>query len=128
MHANGLRRLVQCLVGAGMQIDVGQESLRIAADDGKHQGEIVMCRADYGFRTAADPDPCLERAVLDRREDVLVDQRWAQLPLPRDGLLLQKRGEQIELLVEQLFILVERKAEKAKRFGERASAEDDLGT
>src|ERR1700730_1267787 len=128
MHADRLRRLVQCLVGAEMQIDVGQESLRIAADDGKHQGEVVMCSADYGLRTATDPDPCLEWAVLDRRKDVLVDQRWAQLPLPGDGLLLQERGEQLELLVEQLFILVERKAEKAKGFGERASSKDNLGT
>src|ERR1700738_4351645 len=100
MHANRLRRLLQCLVSAEMQIDVGQEPLGIAADDGKHQGEVVTCSADYGFRAATDPDPCLERAVLDRREDVLVDQRWAQLALPGDGLLLQQRGEQIELLVE----------------------------
>src|SRR6201987_2575499 len=81
MHADRLRWPLKLLVGAEMQIDVGQEPLRIAADDGKHQREVVACRADYGFRASADTDPRLKRAMLDRREDQLVAQRRAHLAL-----------------------------------------------
>ena len=47
--------------------------------------------------------------------------------MPRDRLLREHGGEQIELLVEQLLVLVEVEAEERKRFDKGATSEDDLG-
>jgi len=52
------------------------------------------------LRTADDADPGFERAAFDRRKDSLVRQGRASVALPRDGIVLQDRGEQIEFLVK----------------------------
>ena len=59
--------------------------------------------------------------------DALVLQRRPQRALPCHRLFLQHGGEQIELLVEQLLVLLQVEAEQRKRLGEGAAPEDDLG-
>ncbi len=86
-----------------------------------------MRRAQHRLRRAADADPGLQPAGFGFRKDALVLQRRAGAALPGDRLLLQDGGKQIELVVEQLFVLVEVEAEQRKRLDERAAAEDDLG-
>lgn len=65
--------------------------------------------------------------MLDRRIDPLVPQRRTQLAFPAHRLLRQQGREQIELLLEQLFVFAQVEAEQRKGFGERAAAEDHLG-
>jgi hypothetical protein len=62
-------------VGAVVEIDERQKSLRLAADDGEHQRQIVMHGAHHRFRAAADSDPGFERAVLDLRKYRLMSER-----------------------------------------------------
>jgi hypothetical protein len=70
-----------------------------------------MRGADDRLRASAHPDPGPERAEFDRRKHHLVLQRRAQSALPAHRLLLQQRREQVELLLEQFFILPEVEAE-----------------
>ena len=66
--------------------------------------------------------------MLDRRKHTLVLERRTQFALPGHRLLFQQLNEQIELLLEQLFVLAQIEAEQREGFGERAAAEDHLGT
>src|SRR5277367_3734354 len=56
VYADLPRGLAQLRIGAKVEIDIGPEPLRIAADDGEHQRQIVAHSADDGFRAAADAD------------------------------------------------------------------------
>ncbi len=65
--------------------------------------------------------------MLDRRIDELVLERRADRALPVHRLLRQERSEEVELLLEELFVLAQVEAEEREGLGEGAAAEDDLG-
>ena len=69
--------------------------------------------------------------MLDRRVDAQAVERRAHGALPADGLAgavgVPERGEERELLLEEVVVVVERVAEEGERLGERAAAEDHLG-
>ena len=127
MHADRQDRLVQLFGGAVVEVDELAEALGLAADDGQHQRQAVLHGAHHRFRTAADADPGLQPAALDRRIDGLVLQFRPHRALPGDGLLLQDFGEQVELLGEQPLVVLEREAEEREGFREGAAADDDFG-
>ena len=127
MHADGLHRPAVLLEGPVIEIDIGLETPRIAADDGQHQGEIVMRGAHHRLRAAAHAHPGLERAAFEGRIHRLAAQGRAQLALPGHRLLLEQRREEIELFFEERFVLLQVVAEQRKGLGEGAAAEDDFG-
>src|SRR5882757_7410635 len=127
MHADRLDRALELLEGALVEVDIGREPFWIAADDRQHQRQVVTRRAYHGLGAAADADPGFQPAVLDWRKHTLVVERRAQLALPVNRLLLQELGEQVELLLEQRFILAEVETEQREGFGERAAAQDHFG-
>ena len=112
MHPHRQRGLAELGKCFGEHVDVGTEAGRVAADDGEHDGQAVMGGADDGARTAADADPGGQRAFGARVDD-RVDQRGAEVALPGDALLGNQLVEQVELLLEQVLVLVEREAETA---------------
>src|SRR3569623_458850 len=126
MHAERLNLRFALLMGATVKIDERREALRIAADDRKHQRQLVIGRTHHRLRRAADADPRLQPPVLNRREDALVDERRTDRTFPGDRLLLEHLDEQIELLLKQLLVLIERKTEQRNGFGERAAPENDF--
>ena len=73
------------------------------------------------------PTQARRRPFFDWREDRLGRQRRTRGPGPGDWLLVQDLREQIELLLEQHFVLREVVAEQRKRLGERAAAENHFG-
>jgi hypothetical protein len=75
-------------------------------------------RSHDGLGAAADADPRLQAAMLDRRVYQLVGERRAQFTRPGDGFLRQERREQVELLLEELLVLVELEAEEGERLDE----------
>src|SRR5262245_55980279 len=83
-------------------------------------------RADDGLGTATDTDPCPQRAVLDRRIDLLVRERRPCLPRPCHWCLLEELHEEIELLLEELVVVREVVAEQRIGLRERPATENDL--
>ena len=71
-----------------IEVHIRTKAIWIAANDGKHQRQIVVSRANDGFRTATDPNPGLERAAFDRRKYALIGEGRARLEdgvtVPRD--------------------------------------------
>ena len=84
-----------------------------------------MRRAHDRLRAAPDADPGRQRRRgprIDRRRP----QRGTQLPFPGDLLVSEERGEQVELLLEELLVLIERQPEEREGFREGAPSEDHL--
>src|SRR6516165_799808 len=99
MHTDLARRFAELRVGAVIEIDVRAKAIWIAADDGQHQWQIVMRRANNGFWTATDANPRLEGVTFSRRIYALISEGRACQPSPRDWLVLQDRGKQIEFVI-----------------------------
>ena len=127
MHGDRQRGLAELRKGAVIEIDIGTEARRIAADDGERQRQLVARRAHDRFRAAADADPGAQRRALDRREDALVLQRRPRLALPRDGVGADERGEEVELVLEQDLVLRKVVAEQRKGLDEGPAPQRDLG-
>ena len=127
MHGDRQRRLAELREGAVIEIDIGTEARRVAADDGERQRQFVARRAHDRFRAAADADPGAQRLALDRRKDALVLQRRPRPALPGHGVGADQRGKEVELVLEQHFVLREVVAEQRKGLDEGAAAERDLG-
>ena len=72
MDADRLHRLAELRRGHGGRGRHRARTARVAADDREHQRQVVAGRADDRLRAAADADPGLQRAGLDRREYALV--------------------------------------------------------
>ena len=53
----GSVRLTELGEGAVVELDVGREAARVAADDGEREREAVARRADHRLGAAADADP-----------------------------------------------------------------------
>src|SRR5262245_35425202 len=105
MHANLARRPAELCEGPVIEVDIRAKAVGIAANDGQHQRQIVMRRANDGLRTAADANPGLQCAAFDRRKYTLVAEGTARLPSPCDRLILQERCKQIELVVKQRLVI-----------------------
>src|SRR5262249_46450612 len=127
MHADRLCRFANLRISAMVKLDIGFEAARIAADDGQHQRQIVMHSAHHRFRTADDADPGPQRSLFDRWIDALVVERRPDGALPADRLVAQEMSENIELLLEQPFVVGELVTEQWKRLDEGAAADGDLG-
>ncbi len=86
----------------------------------------------HRLRAAADADPGAERRVLHRREDPDAVERRTNRSLPfyrlAGAIGVPERGEDRQLLLEQDLVVVQRVAEQGERLGERAAAENDLGS
>src|SRR5665213_4129242 len=105
MEADGARGPAELLTGTVVEIDIGHEALWIAADDGKHQREVVTGGANDRFRAAADTDPGFQRAAFERGKHPLITQGRARMTAPSNLVITDQRGEQIELFLEQDFVL-----------------------
>jgi len=90
MHTDLTHRSAELGKGAVIEVDIRTKAIGIAANDGEHQRQIVMCCANHGFRTAAHTNPGFERTAFDRWKYALIGQRRARLPSPRDRLSFQK--------------------------------------
>jgi len=84
MHADLAHRSAELCKGAVIEVDIRAKAIWIAANDGKHQRQIVVSRANDGFRTATDPNPGLESAAFDRRKYPLIGEGRARLASPHD--------------------------------------------
>ena len=84
-----------------VEVDERREALGRTTDDRDHERQAVAGGAHDGLRAATDADPGLQ-PVAGRGVDALLDERLADGAGPGDRLLGQQRGEQVELLVEQL--------------------------
>ena len=90
-------------------------------------------RAARTTESGLPPTPIhvVRRAVLRGRVHALAVQRRARRAAPRHrragAIRLEQRGEQLQLLLEQRLVLVQRIAEERERLDERAAAEDDFG-
>ncbi len=127
VDADRLDGSLQLSEGALIEIDVRDEALGIAADDGQHHRQVISRGADHRLRAAADADPGLEWLVALAWEDLLVDQGSAGSALPGHGPLADQRREEIELLLEQLVVLRKLEAEEREGLGEGPAAQDYLG-
>src|SRR5262249_49390722 len=128
VDADRLHRFAKLLERLEIEVDKRSKSRRRAADDGKHEREVVLRGAYNRFGAAADADPGLEFSVFDWRKTALVAERRPQLALPGHALLGGQRCEQAEFFLKQLLVLVEIKAKQRKGFDERAAPKDDFGT
>src|SRR5919107_3666725 len=113
-----------------VELDVGLEPPRIAADDRQRERKAIARRANHRLRAAADTDPGAKRRVLDPRKDADAFERRTYSPFPPHRLTgpisIPQRREDCELLLEQDVVVIQRVAEEGERFGERASAENYL--
>src|SRR5262249_35833024 len=87
MHTDLAHYSAELCKSAVIEIDIRTKAIGIAANDSEHQRQIVMGRANDGFRTAADANPGFERAGFDRRKYALIGEGRARLPLPHDRLV-----------------------------------------
>ena len=87
MHADLAHRPAELCKSAVIEVHIRTKAIWIAANDGKHQRQIVVSRANDGFRTATDPNPGLERAAFDRRKYALIGEGRARLASPCDWLV-----------------------------------------
>jgi hypothetical protein len=126
VHAERVRGGAELLGRAPVQLDVGSEPGRIAADDGEHDRQAVPGGAHDRLRGAADADPGGDPTCLGLGVDVGVDQRRAQLTGPADRLLVEELHEQLELLLEQPLVVDQVVAEEREALGEGAAPHDDL--
>ncbi len=101
--------------------------MRLAADDRQHQREAVLRGAHDRLRRAADRDPRRQAPGGRRRVDRLLVQARAGRSGPGHGRLLAQLGEELQLLLEELLVLLEGVAEERERLDEGAAAEDHLG-
>src|SRR5690606_32029492 len=119
--------LRECLV---VKVHVRPEPPRAATDDREHHAHSMARGTGHRFRAPSNTNPRDQIAAFRWREDSLPCQGRTQLALPgyRRSLSIGFKylGKQRELLLEQLFVLVERIAEKRKRLDERAATENDL--
>lgn len=90
------------------------------ADDREHQGHPVAGGAHHGLRAAAHRDP-RGKTVLGLRTCCSTS-GGRRSPDQVTGPSGSKRGEQVELLAEQLLVLLEVEAEQGERLGERPAA------
>jgi hypothetical protein len=88
-----------------IEIDKGPKAIGVAANNGKHKRQIVMRRANDGFRTAADADPGLERSAFDWWKYGLLGKGRARLSSPGDRLVPQECRKQIEFIIKQRFVI-----------------------
>src|SRR5687768_11404675 len=109
-----------------VEIDVGAEPLRAAADDRQRERQAVPGGADDRLRRSADAHPCAQGRVLDGWVYRLSGERCARPPVPRDGTTLQQIRENRQPFLEQLVVVGEIEAEQRIRLGKRASSEDDF--
>src|ERR1700687_5004273 len=65
-------------------------------------------------------------SLRERRTEVLVRERGAELARPGDGLGPQQAHEQVELLFEDLLVVVEVVSEERERLDQRAASGDQL--
>ena len=127
MDTDGQRRFSSLGPGAVIQFDIGFEPARVAADDRQHHRQFVRYCADHRFRAAAHTDPCRQRLGFRTGVDCGIAQGGAQGAGPADLFLPQQSGKQIQLFLEQGFVILEFKAKQRKGFGERAPAKDQFG-
>ena len=100
--------------------------MRAPTDDGEHQRQAVAGGTHDRLGAATDTDP-RSQAALGARVHLEAGHRRPGRAAPRDGLLAEQVGEQVELLLEQLLVAFERVPEQRERLGERAAPEDHLG-
>src|SRR5688572_9520429 len=102
--------------GAVVELDVGGEAARVAADDGERQGKAVARGADHRLRAAADAHPSAERGAFDRRENTDDVERRAYGSVPPDRLAravgVPECRADGDLLLEQDVVVIERVAEE----------------
>jgi hypothetical protein len=125
VDANGQRIDTALRERAVVEIDVRREPERVTADDREHERHSVPGRSHNRLGAAADADPRREATALGGRIHAQPVERRARLPAPRHRrtrpIRLEERGEQLELLLEQRLVLVERVAEERERLDERAA-------
>ncbi len=114
--------------GAAVELGEGFELLRVAADDGEHQGQAVIGGAGDGVRRAADGDPEGQGRLhgLGINGDAgdglgVLGAGPIHLPAFAD---LDQLGE---LLLEEGVVVLELVAEEGEAFDETAAARHDLG-
>ena len=115
--------LLECPV---VQIDQRLEAGGLATDDGQHQGEPIAGGPDHRLGASPDSHPGGQVSLGERRAQVLVDQRRTELSRPGDRLIPQQEGQQVELLLEELLIVLEVVAEEWKRLGQGSTTDDEL--
>ena len=67
-------------------------------------------------------------AFWERRAEVGVGERGAELARPGDGLVSQQAREEVELLLEQLLVVGEVESEERERLRQRTATDDELRT
>src|SRR5688572_28995736 len=112
MNANRQLWRSQLCECAAVQIDVRLEPRRAAADDREGQWQPMLCRAHDRLGAATDADPGTKPPTFDRRIHELIRQPAAHAPRPCHRLLIEKLDEEIQLLLEQLVVLLERVTEE----------------
>ena len=120
VDADRQRRLAELGEGLVVELDVGGEAARVAADDGEREREAVAGGPHDRFGAAADADPGASggaRPAGNARPSTGGRRcpPWTGWPA-----LGSRGGEQGELLLEQVVVVLERVAEQRERLGERA--------
>src|SRR5690349_16554535 len=83
------RRSAELRECAMIKVGIGAKAVGIAANDGEHQRQVIMRRANNGFGTTPDANPGLESAAFNFWKYALVGKRRARLSAPRDRFVLQ---------------------------------------
>ena len=127
MHADRPDFAAHLGAGAVIQVDIGQEPLGVAADDGQHHLQILPHHPHHRFRAATDTDPHHHAVRPQRRLHPGAGQAAAGFAAPCDLGLTHQFGKQVQPLLEQLVIMVQIKAEQRIAFGETAAPDNRLG-
>lgn len=102
-----------------VQVHVRGEARRLAADHRQREVESVSRRADDRFRRTADRDPDRQAVrASGLRIDLLVRERCARRPFPRDRAFGTDGGEEGELFFEQAAVVRQVESEQRERLGE----------
>src|SRR5260370_4567977 len=99
VHTDALHRLPIPSESSLVKLDERQEPDRRPADYRQHQPEAVARGPAHPLRTAAHANPHGPSSLWQRRTEVLIRERRAELARPRDWLVPQQAREKVELLL-----------------------------
>ena len=102
------------------------ELLGIAADDRVVDRQAEVAGSHRRLRVSAGRDPDVELLVVGARQDERVVERRAEPAAPGDALVSVELEQQVELLLVQLVVVGEARAEQRERFDERPTASREL--
>src|SRR2546423_11857091 len=121
-----LRRMSETLPGFAIKLDERPEPVRMSADDRDHQRQSERAGASERVGSATDAKPD-RQWILDRPwVDALAGERWAMFSRPGDVLVVADLEQQVELLGEQLFVVLEPGSDQRDRVDEAAAAAHQL--